>query len=474
MQALARSPLQQGYQQFFQMYIWVVVAQGVSPDLAPLRMAMEQQMTVMGPECIPALVDAINLVITQRIGFIDPLASLVQHLSYLIEISGNPLPPSQVLERLIEPNPALPFSCNVTLSALRQMAAQKILLLPQMEKMAQLQQGLQALQVQLRQAMFQEQMRRRQQLVQREAEVCQEAGRLLVRSEMSRLLEKAEDEPLDRLRYRLEQQSPLHRLVALHVIARRRLPLQKELLVLLEAPDDTIRQSARLALVRLSRGTDLGPLPGEDARHRARAVERWRHWLDLQATAEREMVGQAEPPVVVATAPAKPAAAAKVDPRLEDAETAALVKELTEAKAEEQSRVLERLQSGKGVPYSDALAVAIPQLQGDLRERARQALAQRFSRMKATTLRDKMHEDDPEGRRAAAVACILKTAVENTEDLIDLLNDPEPAVVQAAHEALQKLTTVDHGPAPGATARQRRDAVRAWRDWLRQRDHPGH
>jgi len=51
-----------------------------------------------------------------------------------------------------------------------------------------------------------------------------------------------------------------------------------------------------------------------------------------------------------------------------------------------------------------ALAAAIPQLTGTVKTKARSALAERLSRMTNHTLKDKLQDDDPEIRRAAALA----------------------------------------------------------------------
>jgi hypothetical protein len=327
-----------------------------------------------------------------------------------------------------------------------------------------------------------EQVRELQERILLELQERQLTREIFEQSELLLLTRKLPRQTPEELRRLLRDMNPVVRYLTIQAITRRRLPLEEDLVRCLQDDNPTVREASHLALITICRGTDLGPRTGSPLLVARKASERWREWLALQATARREMDGTTTVVVAPAKPPVRPpldrpalkgiAKSIKGDPRLEDTVTAALLKELTEAKAEEQSRIIERLQSGKGVAYSDALAVAIPRLQGDLREQARQALARRLARMKAGTLRDKMQEDDAEVRLAAARACLIKAAVENTEDLIGLLDDSEPAVVQAAHEALRKLTPVDHGPAPGATARQRRDAVRAWRDWLRRRDHP--
>jgi hypothetical protein len=62
--------LQIAYRHFFQLFISVVVAQQFDPRMTPLRQVFDQQMSRLGPDAIPALVDAINLVASHRVGFI--------------------------------------------------------------------------------------------------------------------------------------------------------------------------------------------------------------------------------------------------------------------------------------------------------------------------------------------------------------------------------------------------------------------
>jgi HEAT repeat protein len=77
---------------------------------------------------------------------------------------------------------------------------------------------------------------------------------------------------------------------------------------------------------------------------------------------------------------------------------------------------------------------------------ARDALAQRMTRMKTTTLRDRLQDDNVDVRRAAALACGRKKEVEHIPELLQLLDDPEPPVIQAARKALKELTGEDFGP----------------------------
>jgi hypothetical protein len=123
------------------------------------------------------------------------------------------------------------------------------------------------------------------------------------------------------------------------------------------------------------------------------------------------------------------------------------------------------LRDNKGGEYTQALAGAIPKLDGELKSKAREALADRLARMTATTLGEKLADDAPEVRRAAALACAMKDDKTNVRRLIDLLEDKEPTVARAAYASLKSLTGRDFGPAANATRNEIREAVSAWRDW---------
>jgi hypothetical protein len=146
----------------------------------------------------------------------------------------------------------------------------------------------------------------------------------------------------------------------------------------------------------------------------------------------------------VGTRPAPPA----------DPEVARLSDELVKADGGQQEQALRKLRDGKGAAYTDALAHAIHRLEGDAKGKARDALADRLARMTAATLKDKLQDEDPEIRRAAALACAMKEDRANVPRLIELLEDPEPAASRAAHAALKSLAGRDLGPQPAP-----------WKDW---------
>jgi hypothetical protein len=144
---------------------------------------------------------------------------------------------------------------------------------------------------------------------------------------------------------------------------------------------------------------------------------------------------------------------------------AGLGRELVRAPAERRGAILEQLREGKGVAYTEELASAIPALEGTSKRQAREALAERLTRMKAATLRHYLKDEDAEIRRAAALASAMKEIKEHIPDLIRMLSDREPAVQRAALAALKELTGQDFGPRPDADRAERAKAIAAWEAW---------
>jgi hypothetical protein len=154
----------------------------------------------------------------------------------------------------------------------------------------------------------------------------------------------------------------------------------------------------------------------------------------------------------------------------EKASIARLSAELVKAPSDRRDQVLEKLRGGKGSEYSQALALAIAQLSGEAKKKAREGLAERLSCLKIDNVLTYLDDEDMELRRAAAIACALKEAKEATGRLIKRLEDPEAPVQRAAYAALKSLTGQDFGPAPQSSSEDRAKAVTAWRKWWEQ--HP--
>jgi hypothetical protein len=148
-----------------------------------------------------------------------------------------------------------------------------------------------------------------------------------------------------------------------------------------------------------------------------------------------------------------------------DPEAARLSAAVVGATGAEQEALIDQLRDARGVIHTEALAAAIPQLSGPARTRARDALAERLTRMTAATIRQELQDQDLEIRRAAALASAMKGEQSFIPDLIAMLDDPEPPVVRAAHAALKALSKEDFGPAADASRAERTEAINKWKAW---------
>ncbi len=126
-----------------------------------------------------------------------------------------------------------------------------------------------------------------------------------------------------------------------------------------------------------------------------------------------------------------------------DVEAAKLSAQLVQARGIKQTQMLAKFKDHEGDAYTQGLALAIPQLKVKTQDQARKALEERLSRQSADMIRDRLRDSDPEIRRAAARACALLALDDLVPDLLDLLEDPNPTVVQAAQDALRRLTGGD-------------------------------
>lgn len=152
-------------------------------------------------------------------------------------------------------------------------------------------------------------------------------------------------------------------------------------------------------------------------------------------------------------------------PRAAETESDRLAQRLLKEQGSRQTELLEEMESAKGVKYTEALAAAIPRLEGPMQRKAREALANRLTRMKDETLLDYLQDDDAEIRRGAALAIGQKESTSLVPYLIPLLSDSEMTVVRAAHAALKALTGQDFGPSARATRDERGQAAGKWLAW---------
>ena len=131
----------------------------------------------------------------------------------------------------------------------------------------------------------------------------------------------------------------------------------------------------------------------------------------------------------------------------------------------EQSALIEKLRDEKGAANSQALAEAIGFLDGEMKEKAREALFQRYLRMTSRTLRSRLVDGDRETKMAVAKAAAEQGAKDAIPELIELVVDSNAELRREAHRALRLLTDEDFGPADGATAVEQVVAQQRWRRW---------
>jgi hypothetical protein len=84
-------------------------------------------------------------------------------------------------------------------------------------------------------------------------------------------------------------------------------------------------------------------------------------------------------------------------------------------------------------------------------------------------LRDRLRDDDPEMRRASALAAAMKEDSSHVPRLIELLDDPDNHVSRAAYAALKSLSGKDFGPPKDASRTERAEATAAWKAWWKDK-----
>jgi hypothetical protein len=140
----------------------------------------------------------------------------------------------------------------------------------------------------------------------------------------------------------------------------------------------------------------------------------------------------------------------------DEAEAARLSNALIQARGDRRDLLLAQYRDEKGVVYTLALAAAISSLEGRPQDEAREALALRLARMKTTTLRERLREEEPELRRATVAALARKQDESVVPDLIGALEDNDRGVAEAAAAALRELTGKQYS------------SPRDWREWWRK------
>jgi hypothetical protein len=195
----------------------------------------------------------------------------------------------------------------------------------------------------------------------------------------------------------------------------------------------------------------------------------------LKGKAMKSGIELTQPEAAPSAIPKDAAADAKPLPAKDDAPepvAGELGARLVKAAPAQRDALLAQMRDAKGADFTEALAEAIPRLNGPARVQAQDALAMRLSRMNADTLRDKLRDDNREVRRAAALACVMREEKSRVPDLITLLKDADASVARAAHVALRELTGQDFGPAADAGPTARDQAIGQWKAWWAKQNSP--
>jgi hypothetical protein len=129
---------------------------------------------------------------------------------------------------------------------------------------------------------------------------------------------------------------------------------------------------------------------------------------------------------------------------------------------------LKTVKESKGSEYTAGLVRAIPLLDANRKKEAREALAERLTRMTASTLRKMMNDPNPELRRGAVLACGMKEDLDHVVDLIERITDSSDLVVRATRASLKSLTSKDFGPPPNATDEAKDQAKAEWQKWFKE------
>jgi hypothetical protein len=132
---------------------------------------------------------------------------------------------------------------------------------------------------------------------------------------------------------------------------------------------------------------------------------------------------------------------------------------------------LEKLKAArdtKGSEYTAGLVRSIPLLDAVRKKEAREALAERLTRMTASSLRKMLNDPNPELRRGAVLACGMKDDTDHVVDLIERITDSSDLVVRATRASLKSLTNKDFGPPANASEEAKEQAKSDWQKWFKE------
>lgn len=126
--------------------------------------------------------------------------------------------------------------------------------------------------------------------------------------------------------------------------------------------------------------------------------------------------------------------------------------------------LLTEIERRQGAAVFETLAIAVANQDDDIQKLGVALIAKHMTRQTSAQLKALLKNERAEVR-AAAVTEIGVRRIRQVSEVIELLNDSDAAVRQAAHRALMQISGVDHGPADGASFGDRADAQRRWRSW---------
>jgi hypothetical protein len=131
--------------------------------------------------------------------------------------------------------------------------------------------------------------------------------------------------------------------------------------------------------------------------------------------------------------------------------------------------ILVELEKRRGEEVLFKLANAAENDDADIKKLGRSLLERHLARQSEAVVKEKLHEDLLEVRKAAIRVVAVKMP-RLTGELIDLLGEDKDEVRAAAHEALVKISRgQDFGPSAGDGKEKVADAQAKWRSWLTRR-----
>jgi hypothetical protein len=143
-----------------------------------------------------------------------------------------------------------------------------------------------------------------------------------------------------------------------------------------------------------------------------------------------------------------------------------LLKAADSRKGAQLNPVLTEIEKRQGSKVIDALGQAAGSPEKDVKFLGEGLLAKHMTRKTSPQLKNLLKHDRPEVKAAAAKE--IGARGKSAPELLDLLDDSDPTVHQAARKALIQLSrgTADYGPEPEASVDERQTAKRHWREWM--------